>query len=657
MSKVIKYNDFVQINPDSRVLSLDKRDKIKLIDNILERSNAGGKGLLITYDLSHSGRRINNRIYSTAGQQRGIDSLTSPYPKPILKNHNQGGEPIGRFVDGEWQNLYDEASSYLQSSQKMLDIQSAFTDDDPGKIYSTLKSFNLLEDKRWPGLGRMRVQANITDEDAIKKFMDGRYLTFSAGSTTDRHVCSICESDWALDGICEHRHGKKYDGETCVFVTGDFIVMEGSVVNTPADDLSQIVNMQIQDSKEAKRFSLDERVTVEEIILTDSVYDFGETNELQATEEANLEKEDEEEKEEVKFDHEITIPSDAMVELHESGVAYVEVSSGDQKMIIKINYSGNLSEKSKDSIKQELFEKFKQNIIGDFDLDKIKYNVHNIENKILKDFLNKEKGLEMEDQNNVSSEALEENEISTEEISPEASEKDSQEKIEVPDQVEPEDESEAETLDDSLEWELMDLALESLVKDSEGYINSDERKELPESVFCGPSRSFPIPNRSYVDAAKELISKLKDSNSFKEELLNRIEEKASLLKSNDYLSLENKFNALKSQYEDLENKFKSVLESVLDKKEEKNSEKVETKTVDTVIEDKDLIIDNKVENPSEHVESEEISSKKENKLPAFEQKIVNSYKEILTSDGELAAESYLNSQASYLPRGFNPNKF
>ena len=89
MSKFIKYNDYVQINPDRKILSLDKIDKIKLIDNMLERSYSGGKGLVITYDLSHSGRRINNRIYSTAGQKRGIESLTEPYPKPILKNHDQ----------------------------------------------------------------------------------------------------------------------------------------------------------------------------------------------------------------------------------------------------------------------------------------------------------------------------------------------------------------------------------------------------------------------------------------------------------------------------------------------------------------------------------------------------------------------------------------
>ena len=178
MSKIIKYNDYIHVNPDSKVLSLNKEDKIKAIDFMLSSAYSGGKGLVITYDLSHSGRRINNRIYSTKGQQRGIDSLVSPYPKPILKNHNQSGEPIGRFIGGEWQNLYDEATGYLESSQKALDIHNAFNDDDPEKIYHTLKSFNLINDKKWPGLGRMRVQANITDEESIKKFTQFEFIDF-----------------------------------------------------------------------------------------------------------------------------------------------------------------------------------------------------------------------------------------------------------------------------------------------------------------------------------------------------------------------------------------------------------------------------------------------------------------------------------------------
>ena len=348
MSKIIKYNDYIQVNPDERILSLDKQDKIQMIDFMLSSAHSGGKGLVITYDLSHSGRRINNRIYSTKGQQKGIESLTSPYPKPILKNHDQRSEPIGRFIGGEWQTLYDEATNYLESSNKVLDIHNAFNDDDPGKIYHTLKSFNLIQDKKWPGLGRMRVQANITDEEAIKKFMDGRYFTFSAGSTTNRHVCSICESDWALDGMCEHRHGEEYDGETCVFITGDFIVLEGSVVNTPADDLSQLVHMEMRDSEESA-FQQQDKVQIQEIILTDSSYDLGEQNEtrrIQTAKQVDAYKEEakekEEEKVEKKYDHEMTISEKAMMELHNDGETYITQRGDNETMIIKVKYAGSM---------------------------------------------------------------------------------------------------------------------------------------------------------------------------------------------------------------------------------------------------------------------------------------------------------------------------
>jgi hypothetical protein len=348
MSKFIKYNDFVQVNPDSKIVSLDKKDKILMIDNLLESVDRSNKGLIITYDLSHSGRRINNRIYSTKGQQKGIESLTTPYPKPILKNHDQTGEPIGRFIGGQWENLQDEAMSFLNSNQAMLDVHNAFASDEPERIYKTLKKMNLIDNKDWPGLGRMRVQANITDEESIKKFLDGRYMTFSAGSTTDRHVCSICSQDWVSEGMCEHRHGKKYDGETCVFITGDFIVLEGSVVNTPADDLSQIVSMELSDSLEdqsdSKKYDFEDS-----LILSDSIYTIGDNNGLQTTEqidaykkETSKEEKSAKEKVEKKYDHEMSISESAMMELHERGETYITQRGDNETMVIKVKYSGKM---------------------------------------------------------------------------------------------------------------------------------------------------------------------------------------------------------------------------------------------------------------------------------------------------------------------------
>ena len=924
MSKIIKYNDYVQITPDQRIMSLDKANKIQMIDHMLERSYNGGKGLVITYDLSHSGRRINNRIYSTKGQQRGIDSLTNPYPKPILKNHDQSGEPIGRFIGGEWQNLYDDAKEFLQSSQAVLDIHNAFAGDDPEKIYDTLKSLNLIDNKQWPGLGRMRVQANITDEEAIKKFMDGRYLTFSAGSTTDRHVCSICKTDWAKDGMCEHRHGKTYDGEVCVFITGDFLVMEGSVVNTPADDLSQLVHMEMMDSEDTSNKITDKEIYIDEFIMTDSKYDLGEEDGLQTTEQVDAYQEKaKEEKEEgakkevsKKFDHEMSISESQMMELHQKGETYITQRGDNQTMVIKVKYSGKMR---KDSLEEDEFSLFETEVnelveelidektfkvpagargnaqkvlnwkkekgsevkgmtpvgwararqlatkseiglstvkrmaafnrhrknaavdpkyksepwkdrgyvawlgwggtsgidwavrisaandslytgideedkelfttplnemIADFDLDayksspkgkgaktpakpseRIKGSKKNKEGSAKKanskievgSVLNslkekvsshnkkygKEKGkrvtlgmlkavyrrgagafssthrpgmsrsgwgvarvnaflklvrsgrpsnpkykqdndllpaghprksstksTKQKDFSMVEKETTEELELNIE--LEEDSDKDAdlqieaveptEEQQEVHDESLSEDDDETLDAEDSIEvdWQFLDLALQGMLMQEDAQLTTEKRNELPDSAFCGPERSFPIPDCAHVTAAKRLIGRYKGSDATKAKIMACVNKKAASLscdKSEDYMQLRKDFEELQSQYADLEDKFKTVLESLVVKSKKKDAETVEIVSNDALIDDNATILDKRVENPSEHIQDEKVSSKKEVKLPSFEQKIVDEYKRIKNEDGEYSANLYLSSKSFYLPKGFDPNKF
>ena len=642
MSKIIKYNDYIQVNPDERILSLDKKDKIAIIDNMLSSAFSGGKGLIVTYDLSHSGRRINNRIYSTKGQQRGIESLTEPYPKPILKNHDQKSEPIGRFIGGEWQNLYDQATEYLQSSQAALDVHNAFVGDDPGKIYHAMKSFNLIEDKKWPGLGRMRVQANITDEEAIKKFMDGRYLTFSAGSTTNRHVCSICETDWALDGMCEHRHGQEYDGETCVFITGDFIVLEGSVVNTPADDLSQLIHMELRDSEE-DYFTRNDSAQVEEIIFTDSTYNLGDENGVQATKQIDAYKEEtkKEEKEEVakQFDHEMSISEKAMLELHNEGETYITQRGDNQTMIIKVKYSGSmrkdLSNPKQDDQKDLIMEE--------------------------QEILEVTEEVAETDSSKEDIEVLEEVvETTEEEQAPQ------EESLE--DSKNEEEEDEEETLDppqqedsQDIDWEILDLALSATMHQQDAQLTTEQRNELPDSAFCGPDRSFPVPDCAHVTAARRLIGRAKVSDSVKKEIMSCVDAKASNMKcdrSEDYLELEARYSDLLDKYNSLEEKLAVIVDSVLEKKTSISEEKV-AESVENATEEQVLVNDVKVESPSEHISEDEseqkMSKKPTSNLGSFEQKVVDTYNMLKKDHGELSAENYLVSKASYLPRGFHPN--
>jgi hypothetical protein len=221
---MFKLYDYINVAPSEKLTSLNDKEKADLISSVTSTRKTK-KGLFITYDLTHSGRRINNRIYGTQGQQNGTSTVMSPYPKPILQHHDRTKDPIGRFVSAEWQDLSKEAMSFFNNVQDFMEVKDAYESDDPERIYAAMKKYNLLTNKNWPGLGRIRVKAQITDKEAIEKFMDGRYITFSAGSTTDRHVCSICNEDWAQGNFCEHKHGKIYDGEVCVFITGKFNVL------------------------------------------------------------------------------------------------------------------------------------------------------------------------------------------------------------------------------------------------------------------------------------------------------------------------------------------------------------------------------------------------------------------------------------------------
>ena len=932
MNKFIKYNDFVQINPDERVLSLDKEQKIIAIDNLLESVDKHQKGLVITYDLSHSGRRINNRIYSTKGQQKGIDSLTNPYPKPILKNHDQSGEPIGRFIGGEWQSLNEDALSFLNSNQAMVDVHSAFSDDNPDKIYKTLKKLNLIDNKQWPGLGRMRVQANITDEEAIKKFLDGRYMTFSAGSTTDRHVCSICSQDWVKDGMCEHRHGKTYDGEVCVFITGDFIVLEGSVVNTPADDLSQIINMELSDSIEASEPSKNYSY-VEDIMMSDSIYILGDSNELQATEqidayekEGNKEEEEEGSKEKEvikKFDHEMTIPDSAMMELHEEGETYITQKGNNQTMIIKLKYSGkmrrdslddelNIMESELTELVEELIDektfkvpsgakgnaqkvlnwkqkygsevkgmtpvgwararqlatkseiglstvkrmsafnrhrknaavdpKFKstpwkdrgyvawlgwggnsgidwaikvsaandslsREMIGDFDLDAYKSSpkgkgaktpakpserikgstknekgsaskanskiavgsvIESLKQKLKQhnEKYGKDKGKKVSlgmlkavyrrgtgafsathrpgmsrsgwgvarvnaflklvrsgrpanpkyTQDNgllpaghpkkssqkqlkskkdfiMNEETLELGTISDDSDLEETVVPDLEEQSCCENECDQCDDGctdcEDCTLDaeDSIEidWELLDLALSAVMTNQDAGLTAEERKELPDSAFCGPERSFPVHDCAHVTAAKRLVGRSKLSGEAKAKVLACVNKKSSSMScdaSEEAMKLLSEINTLKEQYSDLESKFKAVVNFIEENKLNvvenedhlsvnigKTKDSVENETENELktksesekvfsISDKVLSNMDQVTSPSAHANEEEHLGKTSfDLLGAFEQKIVKEYKAILSDHGKDAANNYLYSKSTYLPRGFNPSNF
>ena len=60
-------------------------------------------------------------------------------------------------------------------------------------------------------------------------------------------------------------------------------------------------------------------------------------------------------------------------------------------------------------------------------------------------------------------------------------------------------------------------------------LSSAERKKLKASTFCGPKRSFPVPDCSHVTAAKRMIGRYKGEGS-KEDIMACVERKAKSMK-------------------------------------------------------------------------------------------------------------------------------
>ena len=658
----IKLIDFIKISPDPSLTKLGKRQKHALMDNLLSAPSNGQRGLLITYDLSHSGRRINNRIYTTKGQQDGINTLLTPYPKPILAHHDEHSDPIGRFVGGHWDDLSHQAISFFDNVQDFMELQDAYEKDDPEQIYSTMKKFGLLTNKKWPGLGRMRVQARIADEIAVEKFLDGRYVTFSAGSTTDRHICSICQSDWAVGDICEHRHGKIYDGDICVFTTGIFKVLEGSVVNMPADDLSQVLAMELIDAPqhESVDHNTDCIVDNNTIFISDSVYHIKESLMSDNIVEAQTPSKSSDEAEVAEIISE-EISSDSEVIEHNQDTSDVDGSENSDF----VEEVSDALEASEDLENSEGVVNSNDEVLTENEVTESA----SLDNSVLERLISlinemQEKVVVKEACNDVEEAVKDESSIEEKEKAEEKS--DESEETQLLDE-------EINNADDvDVDWYLLDAALMHELGDAK--LSASEREKLDASDFCGPDRSFPVPDCAHATAARRLIGRAKLSTAQKAKVMDCVNRQMKELDCNseDSDQVNASYEELKTDHavalkriQELEDKLVTVLETYA-KESNVSSDSEKDKlsfyvnwfdNMSTKVEEDNTanISVDAIENPSV-ASSTTPSIIHDKRIGSFEKSIVDRYHEILEISGKDAAEGYLVSKRRYLPRGFHPNK-
>lgn len=209
MSNYLKYGK-LQENPSKFIEATTFRPKVEMKNKkILTESDEGlPKFILPKIEAIHAGRTRNfnnypaNKLAGNSDIKSGVHSFISPYPKPVIYNHDTNTAATGRIESAAFSD-YTEA-----------------------------------------GRAGIIVIPKITDKEAIRSVLDKRLLTVSIGGTVDASTCNICGTDIVNEGFCGHWKGEEYDGKTCEWIAGNIWFDELSWVNVPADEDAMVVDTQ-----------------------------------------------------------------------------------------------------------------------------------------------------------------------------------------------------------------------------------------------------------------------------------------------------------------------------------------------------------------------------------------------------------------------------
>lgn len=759
--KELRLRDFIRVEPDRSIKSMDEAQMVVFRDSLI---GASRKGLLVTFDLSHSGRKINNRIYPPWGQRDGAESWTEPFRRPIIINHDSSRDPIGRFVKVWWESLEVQAIDHLGDISAYLKVKQALDSNDPQRIYRTYSKYGLFKDKNWPGVGKLVAQALITDKDAIEKFLDGRYLTFSAGSRTNAYTCMLCGAGWHTGDICDHRPGHAdEDGLTAYFMTGLFLGDEGSVVNMPGDTFSQVRNLEVQDFQgsfasdaetqpwifmdaDTNNFVLtDSKLEVtsmpielkdlmelepETIVskLADGTLEFnfedlrGDTQlELQwlvrihdsmhHRYDGTIRGEFGESMDTIPTDvfklhgmlHELSMEKDFRDTLINGDLDKFDMQGAPSEMYVVKRASAQDSELSNqfNQLKDEIMDVVKT-ALGQKEEGETSDNVTEVQDDATG--TPPAEAAEIQD-SGASVQSAAEEEEKEEEAKEEEVASDSDDAPALEDQIKAllEGDKDAEAVvaeiknlvaedveeggefidDDTIDWFVMETALNALVTE-DARLTAAQRKKLSAKTFCGPDRSFPVPDCAHVTAARRLIGRAKLSSSQKARVLACVNRKAKNMgcdsnndsdcncsdcRCKEYDALNNDYAAALKQIDSVKDQLAKVLEAHATALETEVSDAEDTIRLDSLltwfgtIEPKEKsTTDSK--NPVEHIKavdnpSEASSEGKETsrKLGDYEQRIVTKYKTIRDKEGQDEADRWLHSARRYLPATLDLTKY
>ena len=200
--------------------------------------------LMVDIEAIHSRVTRNNTYYSPECLKDSVPYWTNPYERPVIMHHNEkDGVIIGRVKSVE----YKEAETRTGT---------------PALVFT----------------------ANIGDEEGKKGIKNGTLSTVSIGVIAHDLRCSICGTNLAEEGLCEHEKGETYDGKLCYWIINKMEPKEVSYVIVPSDIYAH--NLRVYEAIKKKKSEVKESVDniFEDLIkstqqIVDSIQESTETQE------------------------------------------------------------------------------------------------------------------------------------------------------------------------------------------------------------------------------------------------------------------------------------------------------------------------------------------------------------------------------------------
>lgn len=178
--------------------------------------------IMVDIEAIHSRITRNNTYYSPNCLKESVPYWTNPYKVPVIMHHNEkDGQIIGRVHSVEYTEMNTRGNT-------------------PALIFT----------------------ANVGDEEGKKGIKNGTLSTVSIGVIAHDLRCSICGTNLAEEGLCEHEKGEYYDVEgeqrLCYWIIEKMEPKEVSYVIVPSDAYAH--NLRVYDAVKKKKSEVKESV-------------------------------------------------------------------------------------------------------------------------------------------------------------------------------------------------------------------------------------------------------------------------------------------------------------------------------------------------------------------------------------------------------------